>query len=197
MKKIKAASKKLWLFLALALAVCAVSYGAVALFTHCEAPVPVGVALTVLICCAAGFLVSDRIPSDACRRLLKSIAIASLIALFAELALFQFNTYTVNKKTVSMSELTGVTASNPANAVITGEGITVQGDTELTIPVGQENIGALSFETDYNGEKAATCTLQIKDGNFSRKFVKVGKRRSAIRFPIPGFLFTPIRRWSR
>ena len=176
MKKIKAASKKLWLFLAVALAVCAVSYGAVALFTHCEAPVPVGVALTVLICCAAGFLVSDRIPSDACRRLLKSIAIASLIALFAELALFQFNTYTVNKKTVSMSELTGVTASNPANAVITGEGITVQGDTELTIPVGQENIGALSFETDYNGEKAATCTLQIKDGNFSRKFVKVGEK---------------------
>ena len=176
MKKKKVANKKLWLFLTIALAVSVVSYGAVALFTHCEEPVPIGIALVVLISCAAGFLLADRIQSDTWKRLLKSVAIASLIALFAELALFQFSSYIVQKKTVSMAELTGITASNPESAVITPECITVQGNTELIIPVNQENIGALYFDTEYSSEKAAICALQIKDGNFSRKYIKVGEK---------------------
>ncbi len=145
-----------------------------------QKPVSVITVLVILIVTFSGFLLTSFIKKENLKRFIKSAAVVCLIAFAVETFVFNFKSFThfTSENYSSFSEMYTDTSDT---VVINSDNVEINGNGCIYVDLNSKGLNALQLEFDSvksNDENSAfTCTAAIKDGNFTKQYIKVGEKR--------------------
>lgn len=174
----KKAIKKSVIFLLIAAAVLLLDIFLINKFTICDKNLSVITGLIIVAVCYMGFVLNDRFKNDNLKQFVKRTAVCCLIAFGAETLIFNFNSFAKKNTDVKYDNLS-ITTNNTENAVFDSDKITLNGDCELYFELNSDNINALRMEFEKGNSNEFKCYVSIKDGNFSREFIRTGEKATS------------------
>lgn len=181
--------KKSIIFLLISIAVLLLNVFLMNKFTICGKSISIITALIILAVCFTGFVMNDRFENDNLKLFVKRTAVCCLIAFGIETFIFNFNSFAKDNTDMKYDNLS-ITTNNAENAIFDSDKITLNGDCELYFELNSDNINALRMEFEKENDNEFKCYTAIKDGNFSREFIRTGEKATSSNYGKCDFSFS-------
>lgn len=159
-------------------------------YTVCSNGISIISMVLVTMLLFVGFVISESVTDNRLKRVLKGVAIISLVALCAETLIFNLKSFDTDNKIIEFSQYSDISNNNSENVEINGDSVIIKGDSEIYLDINKKDINALQIEFDGQGDNSFNCYVAIKDGNLSRKFIKIGEKKTSPSFGRCDFSFS-------
>lgn len=158
-------------------------------FTTCNKGISILSILVILAVCFTGFVFSDTLRDEKRKRFLKGTAVVCLTAFGMETLIFNFKSFSSDNTRVEYDTYSAISINNTDNATVMDNSMEIRDAVELTVDLNKSDIHALQLTFDGEGDTPFRCYVSIKDGNFSRQFIKVGERSASANYGKCDFSF--------